>query len=178
MSGGSSCPKRMHICPASGFPIRTNPRARSRVRESDCLYQASLLLSWILREAASEAGAAGGERVRAPFFVRSERLIAGCGAPSMDLQRLVLLLLLPLPSGCGSHQRFTHVDKQNPYIMFDQKTAQSCWAGPAEGPAERSANTLSGEFGDGELTPAEAGELGLNSSPANPPHLPFCNDLK
>jgi hypothetical protein len=97
-----------------------------------------------------------------------------------------LLFLLPLFVGCSSNQRFTHVDNQNTYIMFDQKTAQSCWAGPeqklAEKSEEKSANIPSGEFGEGELTPDEANELGLKAkgdpATANPAHLPFCKDLK
>ena len=101
-------------------------------------------------------------------------------------RKLPLLFLLPLLVGCSSNQRFTHVGNQNTYIMFDQKTAQSCWAGPEQKPAEKSeeksANIPSGEFGEGELTPDEASELGLKSkgdpATANPPHLPFCKDLK
>jgi hypothetical protein len=67
------------------------------------------------------------------------------------------------------------VDGQNPFVMFDQKTAQSCWAGPAQSNAP-----ASGEFGEGELTPEEAAELQEGEDPrvANPPHLPFCKDLK
>jgi hypothetical protein len=78
-------------------------------------------------------------------------------------------------SGCRPRERFTHVDSQNPYIMFDQQTAQSCWAGPAQ-----STTPASGEFGEGELTPEEAAELQEGEDPrvANPPHLPFCKNLK
>ena len=80
-----------------------------------------------------------------------------------------------LTAGCGSHERFTHVDSQNPYVMFDQKTAQSCWSGP---PQELGASA-SGEFADGELTPEESTELqGRDTRPTNPPHLPFCKDLQ
>jgi hypothetical protein len=112
--------------------------------------------------------------------------VAAKALPPMDLRKSALLFLLPLLVGCGSDQRFTHVDNQNPYIMFDQKTAQSCWAGPAQNPAEKPSqkptDIPSREFGEGELTPDEANELGLesqgNPATANPPHLPFCKDLK
>jgi hypothetical protein len=34
-------------------------------------------------------------------------------------------------SGCGNAPRFTHVDVDGPapFVMFDQKTGQMCWAG-------------------------------------------------
>jgi len=60
--------------------------------------------------------------------------------------------------------------------MFDQQTAQSCWAGPADSSAP-----ASGEFAEGELTPEEAAELQEGETDprvANPAHLPFCKDLK
>ena len=87
----------------------------------------------------------------------------------------IALILALVCAGCRPRERFTHVDGENPFVMFDQKTAQSCWAGPAE-----SATRASGEFGEGELTPEEAAELEEGEDPrvANPPHLPFCKDLK
>jgi hypothetical protein len=94
----------------------------------------------------------------------------------MDLKRFVLLLLPLLLAGCGSHQRFTHTGKQNPYIMFDQRTAQDCWAGPANKPPD----IASGELGD--ITHQEAVDFGLEApgaaAKANPAQLPFCKDLK
>jgi len=96
----------------------------------------------------------------------------------MNLRKITIVLAPLLLAGCarrGPVERFTHSDPQNPYIMFDQKTAQSCWAGPAEAPA----SPASGEFGEGELTPEESAELrGADPRPTNPPHLPFCADLK
>ena len=88
--------------------------------------------------------------------------------------KYIALTLVLLCAGCRPYDRFTHVDAQNPYIMFDQKTAQSCWAGPAESTAP-----ANGEFGEGELTPEESAELqgGADPRTANPPHLPFCKDL-
>lgn len=90
-------------------------------------------------------------------------------------KRRILSWTIALLAGCGSRPRFTHVDAQNPYIMFDQKTSQSCWAGPAESTAP-----AMGEFGEGELTPEESAELQGGQDPrmANPAHLPFCKDLK
>jgi hypothetical protein len=96
----------------------------------------------------------------------------------MRRKKTMILLAPLLLAGCtrrAPEERFTHTDSQNPYIMFDQKTAQSCWAGPPEAPA----SSASGEFGEGELTPEESAELqGSDSRPTNPPHLPFCKDLK
>ncbi len=85
-----------------------------------------------------------------------------------------ILILALVSAGCRPRERFTHVDPQNPYIMFDQKTAQSCWAGPTE-----STSPATGEFAEGELTPEESAELQEGQDPrtANPPHLPFCKDL-
>jgi len=63
--------------------------------------------------------------------------------------------------------------------MFDQMTARSCWAGPAQA---TTSSASSGEFAEGELTPDEAAELGVgpggDPKNANPANLPFCEDLK
>jgi hypothetical protein len=85
-----------------------------------------------------------------------------------------ILFLTMISAGCRPRERFRHVDAQNPFIMFDNKTAQSCWAGPAESTAP-----AMGEFGEGELTPEESTELqgGRDPRTANPAHLPFCKDL-
>jgi hypothetical protein len=132
---------------------------------------------------AAETWMAPEQRLAATF---SSCSVAAKALPSLDLRKSALLFLLPLLVGCSSNQRFTHVDNQSTYIMFDQKTAQSCWAGPEQNPAEKPrqkpADIPSREFGEGELTPDEANELGLESqgeaATANPPHLPFCKDLK
>jgi hypothetical protein len=34
-----------------------------------------------------------------------------------------------LSGGCNSRNRFVHVGERNPYLMFDNYTAQNCWAG-------------------------------------------------
>lgn len=91
-------------------------------------------------------------------------------------QRALLLALALLAAGCRPRERFTRVDPQNPYIMFDQQTAQSCWSGPASSSA-----SAGGEFAQGELTPEEAAELQEGETDprlANPAHLPFCKDLQ
>lgn len=97
------------------------------------------------------------------------------GPQLMRWQAFTVVILALFGAGCHTRERFTHVDAQNPYIMFDQQTAQSCWAGPAD-----SNTAASGEFDPGELTPEEAAELeeGENPRVANPEHLPFCKDLK
>jgi hypothetical protein len=97
----------------------------------------------------------------------------------MSLRQLTIVLAPLLLAGCARRapaERFTHTDPQNPYIMFDQKTAQSCWAGPSQA---RASSPATGEFGEGELTPEESADLqGTDARPTNPAHLPFCKDLK
>jgi hypothetical protein len=60
-----------------------------------------------------------------------------------------------------SHRpRFTPTKSTNPYIMFDTKTAQSCWSGPANGTSDTSnPSNLFAQFDD-------------------PEKLPFCKDLR
>jgi hypothetical protein len=45
--------------------------------------------------------------------------------------RLVIIAELVLLTGCNSAPRFTHVEVNGPapYVFFDQKTQQMCWAG-------------------------------------------------
>src|ERR1700730_18224860 len=91
-----------------------------------------------------------------------------CTPGFIRLRKWIVFLAPFLFAGC-SRERFTHVDNQNPYIMFDRKTAQSCWAGPPENVR----SPASGEFGEGELTPEESAELqGLDTRPTNTPHRP------
>jgi hypothetical protein len=44
---------------------------------------------------------------------------------------LAVAIILATVTGCSSAPRFTHVDVDGstPYVMFDQKTGQLCWAG-------------------------------------------------
>ena len=75
-----------------------------------------------------------------------------------------LLAVLSAYLGFTLYQRsrFTHASTSNPYIMFDSKTTQSCWAGPA--------NDKEDKFLLG---------LGGKSDPSwNPAKIPFCKDLK
>jgi hypothetical protein len=48
----------------------------------------------------------------------------------MTLPRLITTAQILLLSGCYSGPRFTHVDVDGPppYVFFDQKTKQMCWA--------------------------------------------------
>ena len=94
----------------------------------------------------------------------------------MRVRRFALSIVLLAIAGCTPKQRFIPVGAQSPYIMFDQKTRQSCWSGPEE---DASA-AASGEFGPNEMTPEMVKDLGLNQDPktANAAHLPFCKDLK
>src|SRR5277367_1868713 len=92
----------------------------------------------------------------------------------MGLKRFLFLIAVAAElGGCRSHERFSHVDSQNPFVMFDQKTAQSCWAGPASEPPSVSTG-VSGEINEDEVTPDEAVAFGLkvpgDPKTANPPH--------
>ena len=60
---------------------------------------------------------------------------------------------------CENH-RFMHIGTTiaATYMMFDQKTAQACWAGP---PSEYSATPPGGQ-----------------QKPKNGMNIPFCKDLK
>ena len=44
---------------------------------------------------------------------------------------LIAISALLLLGSCSSAPRFTHVDAEGPapYVFFDQKTRQMCWAG-------------------------------------------------
>jgi uncharacterized protein YxeA len=44
---------------------------------------------------------------------------------------LAITIILVALAGCSPASRFTHVDVDgpDPYVMFDQKTGQLCWAG-------------------------------------------------
>ncbi|MBZ5525126.1 MAG: hypothetical protein LAP21_23110 [Acidobacteriia bacterium] len=44
---------------------------------------------------------------------------------------VLVAVVVPMLSACGNAPRFTHVevDGPAPYVMFDQKTGQMCWAG-------------------------------------------------
>jgi hypothetical protein len=59
------------------------------------------------------------------------------------------------------HQRFIHIGTTNAavFIMFDQKTAQACWAGPPG------------------LYVIESPD-GKQRQPTNEAGVPFCKDLK
>jgi uncharacterized membrane protein len=88
----------------------------------------------------------------------------------VDLKKVVLLLsvlcvLLAVVSGVlglmlYSQRRFVTTTSTNPYIMFDTKTAQACWAGPT------SAEVVAGDPIDNAL---------LKQNMAK---IPFCSDLK
>ena len=84
----------------------------------------------------------------------------------------VACLLLAILSGylafrLYSQSRFTTTQSTNPYIMFDKKTAQACWAGPAS----------NFQSNDPFLK-------GLDNKPGtfwgatNSANIPFCKDLK
>jgi hypothetical protein len=60
--------------------------------------------------------------------------------------------------------RFANTKSPNPYIMFDNKTAQACWSGPAD----LNIQPL-------ESPPGGIRDLTPNSNKAD---LPFCKDLK
>jgi hypothetical protein len=67
--------------------------------------------------------------------------------------------------------RFTQVSGSNPYIMFDQKTAQACWIGPASAPGDPYK-----QYG-GSVTPNDLAK-GFVLDETNSANLPFCKNLK
>jgi len=69
-----------------------------------------------------------------------------------------------------SKPRFVTVAGANPYIMFDNKTAQACWSGPPA-PTQPTEGLNPNGF-DWNKYPIVGG------SEDNPPHLPFCKNLK
>jgi len=70
--------------------------------------------------------------------------------------------------------RFTETKGDNPYIMFDSKTAQTCWAGKSDDAWDKLAAQA-----EAPSTPAPATlPRDFFNHPTNPLHLPFCKDLK
>jgi hypothetical protein len=63
-------------------------------------------------------------------------------------------------------QRFTLVNGNNPYIMFDNRTAQACWSGAPITPTPE------------EHTSESFGRIVGSARVKNPNDLPFCKDLK
>jgi hypothetical protein len=87
----------------------------------------------------------------------------------------VLCLLLAVLCGVlafrlSSRQRFTVMSDKALYYMFDEKTAQACWAGPSSDTNEKASTPAEDPFlkGLGKQQP-----LPIN----NPGHIPFCKDL-
>jgi hypothetical protein len=54
-----------------------------------------------------------------------------CQGKRMSRAKLIAINALLLLTGCYSAPRFTHVDVDGPapYVFFDQRTKQMCWAG-------------------------------------------------
>jgi hypothetical protein len=85
---------------------------------------------------------------------------------SLHITVLLGFLIWSLPGILRTSERasrFQHVG-EDAFTMFDQKTAQACWSGPAV------QDDFSKKFG---LQPVP-----LDGTPANPPRVPFCKDLK
>jgi hypothetical protein len=81
----------------------------------------------------------------------------------MKLKKSLALLPLVFAVGCCTSTRFTHVDVGSgplPFVFFDQKTAQMCWAG--------------NETANGKLVPV------MIEGPVNNRvvEMPVCKDLK
>ncbi len=79
-------------------------------------------------------------------------LVAACVFLTLTISVLAFLLF--------RQPRFVATKSLNPYIMFDNKTAQACWSGPRK----------KSEFDD-------LGFRVLEGSPSSP-ELPLCKDLK
>ena len=78
---------------------------------------------------------------------------------------LLVVLSAYLAFALYQKPRFTQVSGSNPYVMFDQKTAQACWSGPASVPQDK--------FVAGLQSRPDA-----FWSPTNSANIPFCKDLK
>lgn len=99
---------------------------------------------------------------------------------------ILIVVVVALASTLSERSRFVQTKGGNPYIMFDNKTAQSCWAGPG---AKRvfSATPSSGDlpagffFRDGPQAEEDCSNSQDTVEQAlchNPEHLPFCKNLK
>jgi|SRR6185312_4636346 len=94
-------------------------------------------------------------------------LIVACAVLSLAVVALSVALY--------QEPRFIETRGDNPYIMFDNKTAQTCWAGTSDDPLAA--------YGGKEITPQPNSDAWSKAAAAlqarsNPPHLPFCKDLK
>lgn len=110
-------------------------------------------------------------------MTRAKLWIIGLGVVSVLLAALCVALAALL----YQRPRFSATNGNNPYIMFDSKTDQACWAGPLE-PAKQ--NSTSDELLG--LAPAATSPLDAyppseeppRGSTHNPARLPFCKNLK
>jgi len=70
-----------------------------------------------------------------------------------------------------SQSRFIATQSTNPYIMFDKKTAQACWSGPARNLIDKALE---------ERPTEDPYKLysGMVQQDVNSAGIPFCKDLK
>jgi len=81
-----------------------------------------------------------------------------------------------------SQSRFIATQSTNPYIMFDKKTAQACWSGPASNPVDKALTEMPPkdpykQYG-GSVAPDTLPKDFVLDSRTNSVNLPFCKDLK
>jgi len=93
-------------------------------------------------------------------------LIVACAALSLAVVGLSVALY--------QKPRFTETKGDNPYVMFDNKTAQTCWSGPA-----KFAWSDYPESGQQPAPPTLPADFFKNKTKAtNQANLPFCKELK
>jgi hypothetical protein len=93
---------------------------------------------------------------------RLTKWLVGLTAALVILTIVITCYTIVLARSAESHQRFTHTETtsiRGTFIMFDNKTAQACWAGPP------GAHTI--ESPDGK-----------QQKETNGMNIPFCKDLK
>src|SRR5579872_6298748 len=85
---------------------------------------------------------------------------------------VLTLAVIGLSVALFQKPRFAQTNGKNPYIMFDNKTAQTCWSGAPQFP-------WSSYPAVGQTAPKDGWEKLTAAAEAtnNPPHLPFCKDL-
>ena len=71
--------------------------------------------------------------------------------------------------------RFVQLKGDNPYIMFDNKTAQACWSGPSEYAGKGYPDIF--DQAEAEAKGKTVEQLTQAQKSSNSAHLPFCKNL-
>ena len=99
------------------------------------------------------------------------------------LSAVLMVISITLSVILYRQRRFVPVNGNDPYIMFDTRTAQACWSGPPDVPTDVDATDPSEKYRRPPSPQACADdpfkEFGgrMLGCPKNPHNLPFCKDL-